>query len=194
MDLSLTCSIVFTNAYTPQTNQMDQLLNYNKYSQKVLKKTEGDAAQEGKDKDILHFTINEDRKIMHTRSHFKQNGSEGKHYMRLIKDCMIKRDLRRGKKLHAEISELGLLETDAILGTALISMYAKCGKVEASKEVFDKLPIRDVVSWTALIAGHAEHGYAKEALAYFDKMRAEGIIPNPHTFVCGLNACACIGT
>ncbi|MCO5547003.1 hypothetical protein L7F22_000443 [Adiantum nelumboides] len=42
--------------------------------------------------------------------------------------------------------------------TTLLDMYAKCGFIAKAQQVFDDLPICNVVSWTALIGGYVEHG------------------------------------
>ncbi|MCO5550701.1 hypothetical protein L7F22_004191 [Adiantum nelumboides] len=57
-------------------------------------------------------------------------------------------------------------------------MYAKCGLLLDSQEVFDKLPCHDVIGWTALMAGYAEHGFKEEALVCFEEMQLEGVAPD----------------
>ncbi|KAF5179513.1 Pentatricopeptide repeat [Thalictrum thalictroides] len=37
--------------------------------------------------------------------------------------------------------------------TSLIDMYAKCGKVDTARKLFDKMPKRDVVAWSAMVSG-----------------------------------------
>ncbi|KAI5072958.1 hypothetical protein GOP47_0013064 [Adiantum capillus-veneris] len=95
--------------------------------------------------------------------------------------------------LHAEIARQGLLDSDLNVGNALIDMYSKLGLLPKAQEVFDKLPYHDVVSWTALIAGYAKHAQGKEALKCYEEMQLERFSPDAATYVCILNACACIG-
>ena len=68
-------------------------------------------------------------------------------------------------------------------------MYAKSGLLASSREVFDNLRVRDVISWTTLIIGFYEYGDDEEALNCFNKMQIEGVSPNTHTMVCILRAC-----
>ena len=77
-----------------------------------------------------------------------------------------------------------------MLGYTLIDMYAKCGELEKAREVFEQLPLRDVVSWTALIMGYAQRGQSDNVFGFFDKMVAQGIKPNPVTLVVILSACS----
>ena len=79
------------------------------------------------------------------------------------------------------------------MGTALIDMYTSCGLLPEAEDVFHKMPIQDVVSWTALIAGYAIHGHGREALKCFEKMQLKGISPNSVTFLCIVKACGNIG-
>lgn len=43
-------------------------------------------------------------------------------------------------------------------------MYAKCGIIGTTHQVFDKMPERDVVSCNAMIVGYVKNGYSNEAL------------------------------
>ena len=56
------------------------------------------------------------------------------------------------------------------MGNDLIDLYAKCGTIEDTYKVFDKIPKWDVVSWIAMIMGHAIHGRGKKALNIFEQM------------------------
>lgn len=96
-------------------------------------------------------------------------------FMALLQACARLEDVERGCKIHAEIERKGFLETDIFIGSSLVDMYVKCGCLVKALEVFDKLPVRNVVSWTALIGGYAEHGRSEEALFYFKHMQYVGI-------------------
>eukprot|EP00250_Pteridium_aquilinum_P018936 c24234_g20_i1 orf=2-547(-) len=70
----------------------------------------------------------------------------------LLKACTELKDVGKGRRIHTDILERGLLERHLSIGNALINMYAKCGVFEKAQEVLNRLPVRDVVSWNALIA------------------------------------------
>eukprot|EP00250_Pteridium_aquilinum_P019611 c24491_g7_i3 orf=3-323(+) len=72
-------------------------------------------------------------------------------------------------------------------------MYAKCGALKKGRQVFDELPVRNVVSWTALISGCAENGLGEEGLKCWEQMCLEGVSPNAVTFVCSLKNCCIVG-
>ncbi|KAI5063605.1 hypothetical protein GOP47_0022152 [Adiantum capillus-veneris] len=114
-------------------------------------------------------------------------------YTCILKACAMSGAIDKGKQVHNVISMQGLLEHHVALGSALIDMYAKCGALCQAQSVLEKLPSRDVVSWSTLIGGYAQNGQGQEALDCFEQMQREGILPNEVTFVCVLNACAASG-
>lgn len=79
------------------------------------------------------------------------------------------------------------------LGNALADMYAKCGCIADARAVFDRMPEKDVVSWTVLISGLATNGHPHEALASFREMLRRGVRPNEVTFMGVLSACTHAG-
>ncbi|KAK9692366.1 hypothetical protein RND81_09G259400 [Saponaria officinalis] len=81
------------------------------------------------------------------------------------------------------------LSLNASLGTALVDMYAKCGKIEKALEVFEELPVKNSLTWTAIIRGLALHGFANDALSLFVKMVEVGQEPDEITFLGVLAAC-----
>ncbi|KAL0866545.1 hypothetical protein Bca101_045663 [Brassica carinata] len=81
-----------------------------------------------------------------------------------------------------------------VLGTALIDMHAKCGNLDAAREMFDSMKERNVISWSAMIAAYGCHGKATKALELFRVMVGDRRLPpNEITFVSLLNACSHAG-
>uniref|UniRef100_A0A1D1Y6Y2 Pentatricopeptide repeat-containing protein At5g66520 n=1 Tax=Anthurium amnicola TaxID=1678845 RepID=A0A1D1Y6Y2_9ARAE len=79
------------------------------------------------------------------------------------------------------------------VATALVDMYAKCGCIVLSKQVFDEMPQRDAFSWNAMLCALAAHGLGREALDLFERFTEEGFRPTSVTFVGVLNACSRAG-
>ncbi|XP_057868481.2 pentatricopeptide repeat-containing protein At5g39350 [Cryptomeria japonica] len=100
--------------------------------------------------------------------------------------------LEQGMGIHEQVIRSGF-KSDVIVTTALIDMYAKCGRLHIARHLFDRMHKRDVVSWTAVIAGYAMHGRAHEALSLFEQMKQSGIHPNHVTLLCVLSACCHAG-
>lgn len=100
--------------------------------------------------------------------------------------------LEQGRALHSDIVKAGL-ELEVRVGSALVNMFAKCGSVEDALQVFEKLPWRNVVSWTSVIAAYAQIGRPEKALEYYERMLKEGILPDKHAYTTVLNVCATLG-
>ncbi|XP_057823025.2 LOW QUALITY PROTEIN: pentatricopeptide repeat-containing protein At1g11290, chloroplastic [Cryptomeria japonica] len=110
----------------------------------------------------------------------------------VLKACAELSALQQGKKIHEDIVGRWF-EKDIYVGNSLVAMYAKCGKIDIAREVFNKMSERDVVSWTALIDGLAQNGNDSEALILFDQMVESGFEPNQVTLLCVLQACGRLG-
>ncbi|KAF8398188.1 hypothetical protein HHK36_017114 [Tetracentron sinense] len=100
--------------------------------------------------------------------------------------------LRHGKSVHGW-SVRRCLGLGLSLGNALVDMYVKCAALSCAEKVFNKMPDRDVISWSAIILGYGWNGNVGAALELFDRMCAEGIKPNDVTFLGVLSACAHAG-
>ncbi|CAA6654112.1 unnamed protein product [Spirodela intermedia] len=85
----------------------------------------------------------------------------------VLSACAQLKEPDLGKALHGFLLRGGLLdEADAILETALLDMYAKCGEMIYARRVFDKMPERSNsgVAWNSMITGCSESGLYQAAL------------------------------
>ncbi|KAL2929486.1 hypothetical protein RDABS01_034897 [Bienertia sinuspersici] len=110
----------------------------------------------------------------------------------VLSACSQSGDLESGKWVRSLIEENGF-RTKLRIVNALIDMYAKCGDIEAAKQVFDRMGMKSLPSWNALISGLAIHGDATHAFDLFSTMVDEGFKPDDITFVGVLSACTQAG-
>ncbi|KAF8378262.1 hypothetical protein HHK36_029601 [Tetracentron sinense] len=111
----------------------------------------------------------------------------------ILRACASLASLEKGKNLHGKIIKLGI-QYEVFVGTALTDMYAKSGDIESSKQVFDRMPEKNEVSWTAMIQGFADNGLANEALILFEEMEmTSGVAPSELVFLAVLFACSHCG-
>ncbi|BAF13100.1 Os03g0735200, partial [Oryza sativa Japonica Group] len=83
---------------------------------------------------------------------------------------------------------------DAFVGSALVSMYAKCGCLEQAVRVFDGMPERNDYVWGTMVGAFAVHGRAEEAVSCLDRMaREDGVRPDGVAVLGALSACAHAG-
>ncbi|KAI0492087.1 hypothetical protein KFK09_026352 [Dendrobium nobile] len=99
--------------------------------------------------------------------------------------CAGASGLRLGKELHLWAIK-NSFEGQAFVGSALIDMYAKCGRIKNSRTVFDLMDDRNLVSWNSMIGGYAIHGLAHNALEIFEMVTK----PDDVSFIAALSACS----
>lgn len=107
----------------------------------------------------------------------------------LLSACAASGSIKLGQFLNDFVEEVGL-ELDAVLGTALVDMFSKCGFLAKAIEIFERMESKDVKSWTAMILGYGVHGQARNAVALFNRIEEEGFRPNEVTFLAVLSACS----
>ncbi|KAJ8899260.1 hypothetical protein K2173_017292 [Erythroxylum novogranatense] len=110
----------------------------------------------------------------------------------VLSACASVATLERGMEVHA-CAIRACLESDVVIGSALVDMYSKCGKIDYASKTFYSMPFRNVYSWNSLISGYARHGLGNKALKLFAKMKHDGQFPDHVTFVAVLSACSHVG-
>ncbi|KAK4858871.1 hypothetical protein QYF36_023227 [Acer negundo] len=110
----------------------------------------------------------------------------------VVSACSKLASVEKGEKVHEYIKEVGF-ELNVSLATALVDMYAKCGQLETSRELYMSMKERDVVSWNVMISGYGMHGDAESAIDIFQEMENSNVKPNAVTFLGLLVACAHAG-
>ncbi|KAJ0964880.1 hypothetical protein J5N97_026018 [Dioscorea zingiberensis] len=107
----------------------------------------------------------------------------------ILPACASISSLERGREIHGHILRSGYL-LDGYVANALVDMYAKCGALPLARLLFDRMVVKDLISWTVMIAGYGMHGYGKEAISIFNEMKREGIQPDDVSFIAILYACS----
>lgn len=87
------------------------------------------------------------------------------------------RNLKLGKESHCYCIRNNL-ESDVVVASSVLDMYAKCERIDDAKQVFNSATHRDVVTWNTLLAAYADLGLSGEALRIFYQMQLEGVSPN----------------
>ncbi|XP_050225897.1 pentatricopeptide repeat-containing protein At3g49170, chloroplastic [Mercurialis annua] len=98
----------------------------------------------------------------------------------------------KGEQIHGRILKSGFKKNLHIFNS-LISMYSRCGDIEAAFQVFNQMGDRNVISWTSMVTGFAKHGFAARALETFREMLEAGVKPNEITYIAVLSACSHVG-
>ncbi|XP_062002533.1 pentatricopeptide repeat-containing protein At3g12770 [Rosa rugosa] len=102
---------------------------------------------------------------------------DGFTFPHVLKACGGLAALEMGRRVHCQVFRHGF-ESDVFVQNSLVAFYAKCGRVERARIVFDGLGERSVVSWTSIISGYAQNGQCLEALRVFSVMRELNVRPD----------------
>ncbi|EFJ26227.1 hypothetical protein SELMODRAFT_98207 [Selaginella moellendorffii] len=89
--------------------------------------------------------------------------------------CARLKCLEQGLEIHERIVKRGVKQ-DVGLQNALVTMYAKCGRIDRAKQVFDRITHRDVVSWNAMVSANAEAGHLEVALKIYQEMVSADVL------------------
>lgn len=93
----------------------------------------------------------------------------------LLSVCSHGCDLDMGRYVHHYIEVTGI-EIDQIVKNSLLDMYVKCGSLHSAQTVFDRMPDKNVVSWTSICSAYAKSGLVEFAQAFFDKMPLKNVV------------------
>ncbi|KAK7289991.1 hypothetical protein RIF29_04079 [Crotalaria pallida] len=93
-----------------------------------------------------------------------------------------------GKQVHAYALRKGYWTT--FVSNALVTMYAKLGRVDDAKALFEVFDGKDMVSWNTVISALSQNDRFVEALLYLKLMILNGVLPDGVTLASALPACS----
>ncbi|GLT27595.1 hypothetical protein SLA2020_025810 [Shorea laevis] len=110
----------------------------------------------------------------------------------VLRACSGIGDLGISGEVHGRIIKCGFDE-DTVIQTSLVSMYGERRCPNDARKVFDKMPERDVVSWSSIISSYVNNGQAREGLEMFRLMVLECVRLDPVSLLSVAEACAEVG-
>jgi ATP-dependent DNA helicase HFM1/MER3 len=90
-------------------------------------------------------------------------------FVSVLPACANLAALQHGRQIHEQVIRSGF-QFNLFVGSTLVDMYVKCGSLEDARNVFDKMPQRNVITWNAMIAGYAQIGQVEKTLELFWRM------------------------
>lgn len=93
--------------------------------------------------------------------------------------------LRQGKEVHSKVITCGF-SGNVIVESSLVDMYGKCGSVDEARRVFDRMTVKNSVSWTALLGVYCQNGEFESVIKLFREMEKDDL----YSFGTVLRACA----
>ncbi|EAY76934.1 hypothetical protein OsI_04892 [Oryza sativa Indica Group] len=101
-------------------------------------------------------------------------------------------DLGLCESAHAYSVKIGL-DSDVSVTNSILGMYLSFGSLAIGREIFKKIAVNDVVSWTMMMGFLLEEAQAIEVIHMFVQMRLSGIVPDRVALVTVAQACAHLG-
>ncbi|XP_068642126.1 pentatricopeptide repeat-containing protein At5g66520 [Aristolochia californica] len=93
----------------------------------------------------------------------------------LLKACADLSALDQILQIHSQIVKTGF-SLELYAANSLLHAYAKCGSVSSARLLFDRIPVRDAVSWNSMINGYAKTGLIETAYEIFRQMPVRNVI------------------
>ncbi|KAK6945317.1 Pentatricopeptide repeat [Dillenia turbinata] len=84
-------------------------------------------------------------------------------------------------------------DSSSFVGSALISLYSKCGVIEGAYMVFEDITVRNLGMWNSMLIACAQHAHTKEVFNLFKEVEGAGLKPNFISFLSVLYACSHAG-
>ncbi|KAG9440097.1 hypothetical protein H6P81_020262 [Aristolochia fimbriata] len=106
----------------------------------------------------------------------------------ILSACSALASIGLAKQLHGYIIKYQI-ENDMSMENSLCSAYAKCRHLESAIKVFQRIPEKNVISWTIIISGCGDNGEAEKSLQLFVDMLSENVEPNDFTLTSILSSC-----
>ncbi|KAL6960544.1 hypothetical protein U1Q18_038307 [Sarracenia purpurea var. burkii] len=108
----------------------------------------------------------------------------------VLKACTKLRELKLGKMIHGFVKKYGNFGFDMFVGSALVELYSKCGRMSYALRVFEEYSGPDIVLWTAMVSGYEQNGDPDGALKFFSRMViVKRVSPDTVTLVSVVSAC-----
>ncbi|EFJ06468.1 hypothetical protein SELMODRAFT_135370 [Selaginella moellendorffii] len=79
---------------------------------------------------------------------------------------------------------------DVVLGTSLINLYGKCGRLDYALEVFHHLSFKNIVTWNTILAASSQNGEETLSAELLQEMDLDGAQPNEMTLLNMLFGCS----
>ncbi|ESQ49979.1 hypothetical protein EUTSA_v10022009mg [Eutrema salsugineum] len=101
-----------------------------------------------------------------------------------LKACVELRKVKYGEIIHGLVNKYATIGSDLYVGSSIIDMYAKCGRMPEALRVFDELDKPDIVTWSSMVSGFEKNGFPFEAVEFFRRMAmALDVFPDRVTLI-----------
>ncbi|KAI4319987.1 hypothetical protein MLD38_033516 [Melastoma candidum] len=109
----------------------------------------------------------------------------------VLRACSVAKYSCLGEAVLGFLTKCGYFDAHICVGCALIDMFAKGkGDLELAYKVFDRMPEKNVVTWTQMITRCTQMGCPGKAIDLFSDMLMSGTVPDRFAVSAALSACS----
>ncbi|XWS30596.1 hypothetical protein CRYUN_Cryun24cG0132400 [Craigia yunnanensis] len=86
------------------------------------------------------------------------------------------------------------LDMDQCVRNAAMLMFARCGRIDLARSLFDGFIYKDLVCWASMIDSYAHADLPLEALHLFNQMRLQRLLPDSIILLAVIRACSVLAS
>ncbi|XP_060174108.1 pentatricopeptide repeat-containing protein At1g18485-like [Lycium barbarum] len=110
-------------------------------------------------------------------------------FVGVLSACATISAIKQGKEIHA-FAVRRMFHEYLFVSNSLLDLYTKCGQIDLSHKIFDRIEKRDVASWNTMILGYGMLGDLHTAIDMFEAMREDGVEHDSVSYIAVLSACS----
>ncbi|KAK7389930.1 hypothetical protein VNO78_25227 [Psophocarpus tetragonolobus] len=120
----------------------------------------------------------------------RSNGANGDEFTfsSLLSTCNTLEYYDFGKQVHGHILRRSF-DSDVLVASALINMYVKNENIIDARRLFDRMAIRNIVTWNTIIVGCGNRGEGNEVMKLLKEMLHQGFYPDELTISSTISSC-----
>ncbi|RVX11971.1 putative pentatricopeptide repeat-containing protein [Vitis vinifera] len=99
-------------------------------------------------------------------------------FVALFSVCSVLNEPNVGKQIHAQVyKNLRSIDSNILLKSAIVDMYAKCGLINIAERVFSTMGTsKSAAAWSSMVCGYARCGEINVARKLFNHMHERDVI------------------
>ncbi|XP_068303286.1 putative pentatricopeptide repeat-containing protein At1g17630 [Pyrus communis] len=110
----------------------------------------------------------------------------------VIRSCAFISRLKLSRSVHGHVIHMGFQYHLHVIND-LLGMYGKIGRMDCARQLFNRMGVRNYVSWNTMVSSYAFNYDCDGATQMFRRMKLEGFVPNPVTWTSLLSSHARCG-
>ncbi|VVA98666.1 unnamed protein product [Arabis nemorensis] len=113
---------------------------------------------------------------------------DSKAYTKLVQTAAKSRSAVLGKLAHGHMIKSSF-KPCLFLVNNLLNMYCKCGELGFARQLFDRMPERNIISFNSLISGYRQVGFHEQAMGLFLEARDYNLKLDKYTYAGAFGFC-----